>query len=255
MKPWPFILKSAPPLYITDLWIIITSLHPPTLLAVQNPDMHLFMGSRLPWEWNIATWGHVYELAVFMGSTHINVVLLHTQKVYYYSHYSQPLAHIHIVHRWEIVGQWSRPSVQVVVSFVLIDAFNLPATSFEGLELVVRRKSVSFQTFIYEFSIVLERCATHQTDCVILGGCNVHYDDGTTSNTRKLTEFLQEADFKQHVREQTHVDDHILDLVITRNSHNIISSTSVETLLTDHHVIRCGLVTRKTKTTEKADQI
>ena len=141
------------------------------------------------------------------------------------------------------------------------------ATSFEGLELVLRvgnagsvirivtvyrppsagRKLVSFQTFIEEFSIVLECCATHQTDCVILGDFIVHYDDDRTSITRNLTELLQEADFKQHVREPTHVGDHILDLVITRNSHNIISYTSVETLLTDHQVIRCDLVTGKLK--------
>ena len=66
-------------------------------------------------------------------------------------------------------------------------------------------------------------------------------------STRNLTELIQEADFKQHVREPTHVGGDIHDLVITRNSHNIISSTSVETLLTDHHVIRCDLVTGKPK--------
>jgi len=66
-------------------------------------------------------------------------------------------------------------------------------------------------------------------------------------STRNLTELLQEADFKQPVREPTHVGGHILDLVITQNSHNIISSAFVETLLTDHHVIRCDLVTAKPK--------
>ena len=141
-------------------------------------------------------------------------------------------------------------------SFHLCSSMPLSATSFEGLELALRvgkagsairivtvyrppstgRKSVSFQTFIDEFSIVVERCATRQTDC-----------DSITSNTRKFTELLQEANVKQHVREPTHVGDHILDLVITRNSHNIISSTSVETLLTKHHVIRCDLVTVKPK--------
>ena len=95
--------------------------------------------------------------------------------------------------------------------------------------------------------MLLGYCATHQADCVILGDFNVHYGDDRTSNTRNLTELLQEADFKQHVRELTHVGDHILDLVITQNRHNIISSTSVETLLTDHHVIRCDLVTGKPK--------
>ena len=94
---------------------------------------------------------------------------------------------------------------------------------------------------------MLERCVTHQTDCVILGNFIVHYGDDRTSNTRNLTELLQEADFKQHVREPTHDGGHIHDLVITPNSHNIISSAFVETLLTDHHVIRCDLVTAKPK--------
>ena len=80
----------------------------------------------------------------------------------------------------------------------------LSATSFEGLALVPHvgkagsvirivtvyrplstgRKSVSFKIDIDKFSIVLERCATHQTDCVILGDFNVHYGDDRTSNTR-----------------------------------------------------------------------
>ena len=150
-------------------------------------------------------------------------------------------------------------------SFRLCSSTPLPATSFEGLEVVLRvskagsvirivtvyrppstgRKSVPFQTFLDEFSIVLERCATHQTTSVILGDFNMQYDDNRTCNTRNFTELLQEADFRQHVREPTHVGDHILDLVITRNSQNVLSSTSVETLLTDHHVIRCDFVTGK----------
>ena len=101
------------------------------------------------------------------------------------------------------------------------------------------RKSVPFQSFLDEFSIVLERCATHQTTCVILGDFNVHYGDNRTCNTWNFTELLQEADFRQHVREPTHIGDHTLDLFITRNSQNTLSSISVETLLTDHHVFRC----------------
>ena len=66
--------------------------------------------------------------------------------------------------------------------------------------------------------------------------------------TASATTALQEVDFKQHVREPTHVGVHILDhLVITQNIHNIISSASIATLLTDHHVIRCDLVTGKPK--------
>ena len=35
MKPWPYIIKSPPPLYIIDQCILLISLHPLTLLAVQ----------------------------------------------------------------------------------------------------------------------------------------------------------------------------------------------------------------------------
>ena len=73
----------------------------------------------------------------------------------------------------------------------------------------------------------------------------MHYGDNRTCNTSNFTELFQEADFRQHVREPTHFGGHILDLVITRNSQTVISSTSVETLLTDHHIIRCHLVTGK----------
>ena len=73
----------------------------------------------------------------------------------------------------------------------------------------------------------------------------MHYGDNRTCNTRNFTELLQEADFRQHVREPTHVGDHILNLVITRNTLNVLFSTSVETVLKDHHVIRCDLVTGK----------
>ena len=84
-------------------------------------------------------------------------------------------------------------------SLHLCSSTPLPATSFEGLEVVLRvgkagsvirivpvyrppstvRKSVPFQTVLVVFSIVLERCATHQTACVILGDFNVHYGDVT----------------------------------------------------------------------------
>ena len=72
--------------FVTHLCIILTSLHPPTLLAVQI-CIYLWDLDCLGNECNIATGCHVYEIVVFMGSTHVNVVLLHTN-LYYYSHYS-----------------------------------------------------------------------------------------------------------------------------------------------------------------------
>ena len=48
MKPWPYIIKSPPPLYIIDQCILLISLHPLTLLAVQ---IYIYLWERE----NIAT--------------------------------------------------------------------------------------------------------------------------------------------------------------------------------------------------------
>ena len=106
--------------------------------------------------------------------------------------------------RGGVVGVLYKPS------FHLCSSTALPATTFEGLEVVLRvgkaesdvrivtvyrppstgRKSVPFQTFFEEFSIVLERCATHQIAYVILGVFNMHYGDNRTCNTPNFTELL-----------------------------------------------------------------
>ena len=96
-----------------------------------------------------------------------------------------------------------------------------------------------------EFSRVLERAATQQTECVILGDFNVRYGDDPASDAR-------ETDFQQHVTEPTHVGGNNFDLVITRNTQDCaVFDMSVETLLTDHLVIQCDLVTDKPRRPRK----
>ena len=141
----------------------------------------------------------------------------------------------------------------------------IPAQSFEGLEVAMRhvratsiarvftkyrppsygRKSTRFRLFIDEFSRVLERAATQQTECVILGDFNVHYSDDPASDAREIN-------FQQHVTEPTHVGGNNFDLVITRNTQDCaVSDVSVETLLTDRLVIQCDLVTVKPRRPRK----
>ena len=73
------------PLHLLCNWSVYNSNFTTTSNSSSCPDMHLFMGFRLPWEWNIALMSYFY--------TQKPILLVTTQL----------LAHIHIVHRWEIV--------------------------------------------------------------------------------------------------------------------------------------------------------
>ena len=157
-------------------------------------------------------------------------------------------------------------------SFHLCSTTPKPSQSFEGPEVVLRhvrvasivrvftvhrlpssgRKFTSFGLFIDEFIRVLEPAATQQTGCVILGDFKVHYSYDRSSDARDLTDLLRETNFQQHVTEITHVGGNIHDLVIKRNTHDCtVSAVSVKTLLTDHHVIQCDLVTVKPRRLKK----
>ena len=137
--------------------------------------------------------------------------------------------------------------VMYKASFHLCSTTPIPAQSFEGLEVVLhhvrassvvqvftiyrppssgRKSTRPFRLFIDEFSRVLERAATQQTECVILGDFNVHYGDDRTGDDPAGDDRAGDA-------------------------RHPVSAVSVETLLTDHHVIQCDLVKVKPRRPRK----
>ena len=146
-----------------------------------------------------------------------------------------------------------------------------PAESFECLEVMLRgssvaaalrifvvyrppssgRKSKPFRLFLEEFGELLERVSIKKTGLVILGDFNVHYGNGDDKDARDLAAILNDINLQQHVTSSTHCRGNILDLVISPVTGSVLTDVSVESLLTDHHVIMCKLVTAKPRPVRK----
>ena len=70
-------------------------------------------------------------------------------------------------------------------------------------------------------------------------------------NASDLTAILNDTNLQQHVKSATHYRYNILDLVITPVTGSVLTDVSVESLLTDHHIIVCKLVSNKPRPIRK----
>ncbi len=59
---------------------------------------------------------------------------------------------------------------------------------------------------------------------LIAGDFNFHLDDLADDDSRKFIEVLETFGLTQHVMVPTHVSNHILDIIVTRSSSDIIVS-------------------------------
>jgi hypothetical protein len=96
----------------------------------------------------------------------------------------------------------------------------------------------------------MESLAVASGKVIIIGDFNFPMEQESVDSV-KLSELLQSTGFSQHVRDPTHVSQHMLDLVISRPDDKLISSTTVSSLITDHHAVHCKLNTHKPCLPEK----
>ena len=89
------------------------------------------------------------------------------------------------------------------------------------------------------------------TGLIILGDFNVHYGNGDDKDARDLAAILNDINLQQLVTSSTHCRGNILDLVISPVTGSVLTDVSVESLLTDHHVIMCKLVSSKPRSVQK----
>ena len=83
-----------------------------------------------------------------------------------------------------------------------------------------------FSTFIDEFRTLLASFSTTKDDFLITGDFNIHVDNFSDSHSSQLSSLLSSMNLKQHISFPTHSGGHTLDLVITSDDSNIISSTA-----------------------------
>ena len=93
-------------------------------------------------------------------------------------------------------------------------------------------------TFLSEFSDFLRPLALSSGKLLVVGDFNIHIEKATNSTTTQFLSLLDSNGFSQHVKGMTHIDGHRLDLIISRESDNLISSSFVSDLIADHFAVR-----------------
>ena len=92
--------------------------------------------------------------------------------------------------------------------------------------------------FLSEFSDFLQPLALSTGKLLIVGDFNIHTEKATNSSTTKLISLLDSHGLTQHVNGLTHVDGHRLDLIISRDSDNLVTGCAVCDLISDHFSVR-----------------
>ena len=139
----------------------------------------------------------------------------------------------------------------------LTPATDNTADTFENLEVLIKdehklirflliyrpppsaRNKLTIPKFMEEFALLLDRQTLTPGELILLGDFNFHFENCNDPSTSQLLSILESRNFTQHVQEATHNKGHLLDLVITRNSEQLVSNVSVHyPMISDHHSIQ-----------------
>jgi hypothetical protein len=86
---------------------------------------------------------------------------------------------------------------------------------------------------------------------LILDDFSKHWDCQRNVNTKQLADVLRSTNLRQHVQERTHRHGHILDLVISRDYHNLIKGVSGSSMLSDYFHINIDASVQKQSVSAK----
>ncbi|XP_071491907.1 uncharacterized protein [Diadema antillarum] len=100
----------------------------------------------------------------------------------------------------------------------------------------------SFSTFLDEFSQFLDETMYRPSPLVITGDLNIHFDNTSSPITLRFNDLISGHGISQLVSSPTHDKGHILDVIMVRNSDNVLySSPKVFSGISDHSAVSCLL--------------
>ena len=100
--------------------------------------------------------------------------------------------------------------------------------------------------FLTEFSDYLEHAVLCTDQLLICGDFNIHVDVSDDLDACRFLELLDSVGLDQHVSVPTHISGHTLDLIITRNSDQLlVSSPWTDYLFSDHLPVHCNIQVEK----------
>ena len=91
----------------------------------------------------------------------------------------------------------------------------------------------------------MEGYISNTGNVLLMGDFNFHIADPADSSARRFLSLIRDTGLYQHVVGLTHVSGHTLDLVFTRPSDYLITSTEVSTLMSDHKWIHVTINQKK----------
>jgi len=103
------------------------------------------------------------------------------------------------------------------------------------------KNGLLLSTFLREFEDFIGEISLFPRKIIVLGDFNIHVDVPSKSEVKRFLTYLETNDFQQHVMHPTHVSGHILDLIMSRPSDNLVRSCEVQTNLIDHHKVKCDI--------------
>ena len=105
---------------------------------------------------------------------------------------------------------------------------------------------ITTSVFLAEFSDYLEHAVLCTDQLLICGDFNIHVDVSDDIDACRFLGLLDSVGLDQHVSVPTHISGHTLDLIITRNSDQLlVSSTWTDYLFSDHLPVHCNIQVEK----------
>ena len=99
---------------------------------------------------------------------------------------------------------------------------------------------ITVSTFLSEFADYLESIVLTTEPLMIIGDMNIHVDDPDNSDSVEFLDLIESMSLNRHVTTPTHRSGHTLDLIITRESDSLVSTTPISgCFLSDHCTILC----------------
>ena len=130
--------------------------------------------------------------------------------------------------------------------------------AFEHVDLTLSSMSLSFHLLVIyrpppnkknkltnamfhdDFGCLTESLIAHPCRFLVAGDFNIHMDAPDNREAAIFRDLFDTSNFKQHVASPTHTAGHTLDLLITNNTDDFISSVSTHhDLPSDHAAVKC----------------
>lgn len=109
--------------------------------------------------------------------------------------------------------------------------------------------------FIKEFTSLLEIACCYPGKILISGDFNIHWDDESCTEKQELEQLLGQFCLYQSVDRPTHLANHIIDFVISRQDDKLVKQTRVSDMITDHALVKTYLAVKKPTTVHKSRKI